>query len=180
MGKLDAVLEQANEAEIIAENREGVKITTYEDAVNLQQKEIMERQIESKKDVTPRKMNPDGTPARTRSQIAAVNLNRMLANRYRYAEVEVGDESTVKGVQVVVDKRAVMDHEAGANIYTKNVEVFELHREGKKLVCDRVFTISDDEFVKEFTGELDNKSMLEIVPAIEDRGAGITSDALDI
>lgn len=162
MSDLRDILKQAEDVKPLAEI-DGMKITTYEDGVVLAEEAVVDEMVHGKTDISSYPLNPDGTPSGSRTRVANVNPNKMFGNCARRVFDEDGK---LKAVQVVIDKRAVSDHAKGAEIYKTRVDVYELKRVGKKLVCERPFTITADEFVKEFDTKLSIQAMLEVMPAI--------------
>lgn len=167
MSNVLETLKKADAVEPIAE-KDGMKIVTFEDAVLLSQAEI----IENTEDIGVRQLNPDGTLARSKVTVAAVNEDAMYDNRFR----QVGNK---KMIQMVVDKRAIRDQRTG-KIYTARVPAYQIVRENGRLKIDRILTVSDDEFIRDFVEKAGKKDMAEIYPLISNAESDITVTSIGI
>lgn len=113
---------------------------------------------------------PEHTVARTPGKVVSVSPDRYFLNRFK----KVKD-----ALYVVRDYRAITEQSTG-QVYLKAVPVYVIKRdETKKLVLDKVTTVSDVEFVADFTDELDREAMAMILPLI-DTGVGVTKTNLPI
>lgn len=116
------------------------------------------------------KFNQDGTPARTNTKAVAVNTANLFINRYRQVK---------KTIQLVTDYRCIRAQATGKIPY-KQVPCFVISRdENGQLRLDKQITVSDNDFLSEFTHSLDRESMTEIIPLLRS-GSGITQDKLAI
>ena len=116
------------------------------------------------------KFNADGTPARTNTKAVAVNVENMFLNRYRQVK---------KTLQVVVDYRCIKAQASGKIPY-KQVPCYVISRdENGQLRLDRQITVSDNDFLSEFTHSLDRESMTQIIPLMQG-DVGITKDKIAI
>lgn len=167
MSNVLETLKRADAVQPIAE-KDGMKIVSFEDAVLLSQAEI----IENAPDVGIRHLNPDGTLARSKVTVAAVNEDAMYDNRFR----RMGQK---KMIQIVVDKRAIRDQKTG-KIYTARVPAYQIVRENGRLKVDRIITVSDDEFVGEFVERAGKKDMVEILPLIDRAETDISVTSIGI
>lgn len=114
--------------------------------------------------------NQDGTVARTPVKYAAVNPDSYFINRYKKVK---------ESIYVITDYRAIRE-QADGNIYLKGLPAYVIKRnEEKKLYLEKVVTVSDTEFVSDFTHILDRGAMAEILPLIVN-GVGVTTDDLPI
>lgn len=175
MSDLRNILKEAEKVRPLAEVN-GMKITTYEDGVVLAEEEKMNELVHGKQ-LNSYPLNADGTPTGSRTSVANVNPNKMFNNRARLVK---GEDGKVNAIQVVIDKRAVSDHQRGAEIYKSRVDVYELKRINKKLVCGRPFTVTAEEFVREFDTKLSVNAMLEVMPAIAECQYPVGETELDI
>ena len=171
--EITEALDRADNATPIAEFS-GIKIMSFEDCVAMTKADAI---TGDDVDVSDRIMNDNtGLPARSKTRYAAVNPDKMLANRVRYIENEEGK----KVMQVVVDKRAILEQQRGT-VYAKRLVCYEIMRDkNKNLAFNRVTDIEDKEFVSEFITSLDNRSMLEILPLIDGVSNEITREAIGI
>lgn len=167
-------LDRAEKIKPIAE-RNGSKIVSYEDSTILVQAQAMEEEFGAKVDLGDREINPDGTVGRSRSNILAINEDRRLANLYRVA----GKQGGGKKLQVVIDYRAVSEHDSG-QIYIARIPVYEFERIDKELKMVGITTVSDEDFVSKFTARLSNKAMYEILSAIADNDKETGVDEMPI
>lgn len=152
--------------------KNGTKIVSYEDAKALNDMEMYERTP----DTGDRTFNPDGSLARTRVLTSAINPENRFNNRYRI-KGKIGDRK----MQVVVDYRALKEQSSG-QVYLKNIPCYEIARdEDGNLKLEKVFTVSDTEFISDFTDKLSVEVMKQVAPLIEEHGADIsTTNAMPI
>lgn len=116
------------------------------------------------------KFNPDGSPARTNTKMVAVNVEGLFLNRYRQVR---------KSIQLVTDYRCIKAQPTGKIPY-KQVPCFIISRgEDGELKVDKQTTVSDNEFLSEFTHAFDRETMLGILPLLRE-GGGITKDKMPI
>lgn len=158
------ILNDAENATIIAEGDNGEKYVGFEDYVNLTVADQVEGRVNVQFEV-----NPDGTPAATNAKYQAVNLETLFLNRYK-----VDGEK----LYVVTDWWCISELKTG-KIPLRQIPCYVVKREGKKLVYDSTTTVSDQEFLRDFTGTLDDKAMVQILPLIS-RGEDMTKDELPI
>lgn len=164
IGLLKDVLDKTKDIAPVGEHN-GVKITSFEEQRDLAQLDILEN-----RGLDTVQMNPDGTVARTPVRVAAVNLDNYYINRYR----KVKDS-----LYVVTDYRAIQEQPTG-NVYAKQVPAFVVSRgEDGNLKLDKVVTVSDAEFVTNFTHSLNREAMAQIMPLLV-AGVGVSSDDLGI
>lgn len=165
---------KADEVTPIAEFH-GIQIASYEDCILLTEADIINHELEKDDTaIADRVMNPNGLPARSRTKYAAVNPERMFSNRVRYIM-----EDGTKKMQIVTDYRAIHEQETG-KVYLKRVPCYQLSRQGKKLVVDKMLTVDDTEFIADFADILNLEAMLEVLPAIESAGSDMTAGAIGI
>lgn len=164
------ILEQRDSIKPIAE-RNGMKIVTYDEITSV----AIAEQIESQIDMGDRTMNPDGSVAKTRTKFAAVNPDNLFINRFRVLHTDDGDK-----MEIVVDYRAIKEQDRG-RIYVQRVPSYIIARNGKgKLFVEKMTTVSDVEFVGEFTHKLNNNAMKEILPLLATHGANISTEGIVI
>ncbi len=165
--KKTEILKKADEVKVYAE-KGGVKVASFEDAAILQAAES----IEGVEDNGFRKLNPDGSLAKSRATIQAINLESAYANRYRV--------KNKKELQVVVDERAIKDQQMGRTPYAAKIPAHCIVREEGKLVYTRTIMVSDTEFMTDFTNKLGTKEMVEIAPLIKGAGTDISESEMPI
>lgn len=167
MASVTEIIENAKKVEPIAE-KNGRKIVTFEDAAALADREG----IEPTPKTGQRTYNPDGSLARLRRMTAAINPSRYFLNRYK--------ETSKKRIKVVIDYRAIMEQASGT-VYLTAIPayVFARNDEGK-LYIEKIETISDTEFISDYTKQLNQKAMEQIAPLIADFGSDVTASDLPI
>jgi len=143
-------------AEVIT-NVKGTPIVSFED-----QRDLGQEYLRNHVDVGLRKTNPDGSIARSRYHSAAVNMDWFYDNRFRMA----GDRLQVVIAQPDEGWRAIKGIKNG-NVGTKQVRAYEFVRDDKVLKFNQVVTVSDDEFVSDFTDKLDKESMKVILKILK-------------
>lgn len=174
MPSVKEIIDAAEAVTPIAE-KDGRKIVTFEDAAALANMEG----VEPTPSTGQRTFNPDGSIARTNRRTAAINPANYFANRYK---------TTAKRMKVVVDWRAIQEQSTG-EIYIRNIPAYVFTREktedtpeGSKgeLVLIGVETISDSEFISDYTNTLNAEAMMQIAPLIADFGSDITASDMPI
>lgn len=120
--------------------------------------------------------NADGSIASTGKSVHAVNPDYFFANRYmvkgKKMHVVSGHEPT--GYRCIKEQ-------ASGHVFVKSIPVYVIARdEDKNLVLERVTTISDSEFISDFTKTLDHESMAKILPLITEHGNDMTADSMPI
>jgi hypothetical protein len=120
--------------------------------------------------------NADGTLASTGKTVHAVNPDYFFANRYKVK----GKKLHVVSGHEPTGYRCIKEQSSG-HVFVKTIPVYIIARdEEKNLVLEKVSTISDTEFISDFTNTLDHKSMAEILPLITENGSGMTADTMPI
>lgn len=144
----------------------GMKIVSFEDQRNLAQAELI-----TGYDAGDRTTNADGSIARSRAPYAAVNFDSFFINRYRKVK---------NTLQIVTDYRAIQE-QAGGRVYVKQLPAYVIVRgEDGELKLDKVVTISDAEFVADFTHMLSHAAMAQILPVLSAGDTEPTADDLSI
>lgn len=119
--------------------------------------------------------NKDGSLARTGKRVHAVNPDYFFMNRYK-----------VKGKKMIIvsghttDGYRCIKEQASGRCFIKMIPAYVIARDSDgKLFLEKQTTVSDTEFISEFTNRLDNKSMAEILPLITVSG-DMTADSMPI
>lgn len=167
------VLVESEKVEPLAEVN-GMKVVSFEEAQTLNQAELMKKELGQGGETGDRTFNPDGSVARSKTKVAAVNYDSVFSNRYRL--VKKRGESDC--LEVVVDYRAIKEQERG-QIYVQRIQAYVIKRdEDKNLVLDHITTVSDRDFISEFTHKLNADAMKEILPLITEGGKEISTDEI--
>lgn len=166
MPSVTEIIESAKNVKPIAE-KDGRKIVTFEDAATLANKEG----IEPTPKTGQRTFNPDGTIARTRKSVSAINPHNYFMNRMKIMS---------KKFKVVVDYRAIVEQASGS-VYIKNIPAFVFAKDTNgELYIEKVETISDTEFISDYTNMLSEDAMKKIAPLIADFGSDVTASDIPI
>lgn len=163
------MLDRAENIKPIAEIN-GTKIVSFEDYRDA----AVAAKINGVKDVGVRTLNPDGTVAASYHEYAAVNLDSWYANRYML--------NSKKQLKVVTDYRAIKEQQTG-RVYTSRLIAYNVERVDGNLVCSGADYITDVEFVKNYTHQLDTEGASAVIKAIndfKDKAAGVGTDKLMI
>lgn len=148
---LREILDRAERVKPVAEIN-GKKVMSYEDL-----RDISTAQINEGGKINIVEFNPDGTPKNSMTENVATNLDHFYINRFKTVDKEMF---------VVRDYRAISEQSTG-RVYAKRIPCYVVKRNEKgKLYLDRMVTVSDDEFIAEFTHILDHKSMAEVLPLL--------------
>lgn len=167
---ISQILADAKMVKPIAITEDGKLCVSFEDYVNLTVADEVENN-----DLGLVEMNPDGTPACTPTKYLAVSLEQLFLNRYK-----VVTEGTEKKLYVVTDWLCIMRQNTGLTP-VERIPCYVLSRgKDKKLMYEKTITISDDEFVSDFTGSLDREAMTQILPLLAKKDNGITKDKMPI
>ena len=151
MASLREILDRAEKVKPVAEIN-GKKVMSYEDL-----RDISTAQINEGGKINIVEFNPDGTPKNSMTENVATNLDHFYINRFKTVDKEMF---------VVRDYRAISEQSTG-RVYAKRIPCYVVKRNEKgKLYLDRMVTVSDDEFIAEFTHILDHKSMAEVLPLL--------------
>lgn len=120
--------------------------------------------------------NVDGSLASTGKRVHAVNPDYFFANRFMVK----GKKLHVVSGHDPIGYRCIKEQSSG-HVFVKTIPVYIFSRnEDKELVLERVSTISDSEFISDFTKTLDHKSMAELLPLITEHGNDMTADSMPI
>lgn len=169
--KMVDVLKEAEEIKPLAEVN-GIKVVSFDEAQTLNQSNLMRKEMGEETETGDRTFNPDGTIARSKTTVAAVNYDSMFANRYRMVKRR-GDSNAL---EIVVDYRAIKEQERG-RIYVQRIQSFIITRnKDGELELEQITTVSDRDFISEFTHKLNAKAMAEIYPLITRSGGEISTD----
>lgn len=174
MADITEILRKAEQVTPIAE-RGGRQIMSFDDQMSLATKENMESMTNKamgKKDgdLGGIKWNPDGSLARTKGNTASVNFDSFYNNRFRKIKNKY---------YVVIDKLAIAGLRDNKVPYP-HIEAYVIGAgdEEGTVVCDKKVTISDKEFVSDYTHKLDHASMKQVLNAIADFDVEKETDSL--
>ena len=149
--------------------KDGEKYVTFEDAAVINSYEADEPRTGMQT------RNPDGSLASTGKTVHAVNPDYFFMNRYK-----------VKGKKMILvsghtsDGYRCIKEQASGRVFLKMIPAFVIVRNADgNLALEKQTTISDTEFISEFTNKLDNKSMAEVLPLIT-VGQDMSADTMPI
>ena len=120
--------------------------------------------------------NTDGTLASTGKRVHAVNPDYFFLNRYKLKnkKLYIVSGHTVDGYRCIREQ-------ASGRVFLKTIPVYVVSRdENRNLVLEKVTTVSDTEFISDYTNKLDNKSMAEILPLLTEGGIDVTASSMPI
>lgn len=123
--------------------------------------------------------NPDGSLASTGKTVHAMNPNYFFANRYKVRGSKGKEKMYVVAGHEPMGFRCIQEQERG-KIHIKTIPCYIFIRDEGKLVLEKVTTISDTEFISDFTNTLNNKAMAELLPMITSYGNELTADEMPI
>lgn len=172
MADIGEILRKADGVHPIGE-RGGRKIMSFEDQMALATKENMESTVnkslgKESGDLGGIKWNPDGSLARTKGNTAAVNLDNFYLNRFKKVKNKY---------YVVTDKRAIKGQQTNAVPYP-HITAYVIGEEEGRIVCEKMVTISDKDFLADYTHTLDHASMKQVLDAIESTGVEMETESL--
>lgn len=150
--------------------KDGQKYVSFEDAATLNSYNADEP------NTGLQTRNRDGSLASTGKTVHAVNPDYFFANRYKVK----GKKLHVVSGHEPVGYRCIKEQNKG-RCFIKNIPVYIISRNADGILeVDKVTTISDTEFISDFTNTLDHKSMAEILPLITKYGSDVTADTMPI
>ena len=171
---LRELFDRADKVRPIAE-KDGQKIVDFNDAAVLNSVNAYEG------DGTGVQVrNPDGSLASTGKTVHAINPNYFFANRYKVKGTKGNQKLMVVSGHEPNGFRCIREQERG-RLHVKTVPCYMFSRNDKgELELEKVTTVSDTEFISDFTHTLNNKSMAELLPMITSYGNEITADEMPI
>ena len=181
MSKIREVLEKAEKIKPMAV-KNGKKIVTFEEAITLADAEG----YEPTPNTSLREYDGNGNLKGIRTRVAAINPDSYFANRYKVSG-KVGHQK----MSVVVDWRAIHEQNSG-RCYLKHITAYVFARTekykdeatgevmGGELYIEKVDTVSDTEFISDYTNTLDNQTMAKLIPLIDAFGTDVTTSELPI
>lgn len=167
--RLKELYDKIDNVQPLAE-KDGERVVTFEDAALINSYEADEPKIGTQT------RNPDGSLARTGKTVHAVNPNYFFLNRYKVK----GKKLHLVSGHTPTGYRCIREQASG-RIFVKSVPVYIISRNTDgKLEVEKATTVSDTEFISEFTNTLNNASMAEVLPLIAKYGNDVTADAMPI
>lgn len=125
--------------------------------------------------------NADGSLASTGKTVHAVNPDYFFANRYKVSGKPGSKKMLVVSGHEPTGFRCIKEQEKGKiHIKTIPAYVFVRDAETNELVLERVTTVSDSEFISDFTNKLTNEAFAKILPMIANHGMDMTADEMPI
>lgn len=158
------------ENRILAE-KDGAVFVTFEDAAILNSVNAYDP-----KGTGMKTYNPDGSIASTGKTVHAMNPDFFFANRYKVKakKLYVVSGHTPEGYLCIKAQQKGM-------VPIKVIPCHVLSRDADgNLAFEKVVTVSDSEFISDFTGILGRKAMSEVLPLIVERGVDLTTDEMPI
>lgn len=172
MGKkerMKELYEQVDKVRPLAE-KDGKVLVTFKDAA------VLNSYNADEPTTGMQTRNPDGSLASTGKTVHAVNPDYFFLNRYKVK----GKKMYIVSGHTTDGFRCIMEQASG-RVFIKTIPVYVIARdEDKNLVLEKVTTVSDTEFISDFTNTLDNKSMAEVLPLIASGGREITANEMPI
>jgi len=167
--------QEIRENRIIAE-KEGAVYVSFPDAAVLNSAESYEPSgtgLQSR--------NPDGSLASTGKRIHAVNPDYFFKNRYKVKTFGKVKKMYIVSGHTPDGYRCIKEQPTG-RCYIKTIPCAIVVRdaETKELYFEKMTTITEQEFISDFTNTLSNKAMAEILPLIVEHGAETTATEMPI
>ena len=181
MGNKEEMLHMLEEEKEIREKRiiaekDGEVYVTFSDAAVLNSAEAYDSE-----GTGLIQRNRDGSVASVGKRVHAVNPDFFFMNRYRVKSFGKVKKMYVVSGHTPTGFRLITEQPTGrCFIKTIPVAVISRNTETGELIFEKMDTVSENEFISEFTKTLDNKSMAEILPLIVDKGSEITADTMPI
>lgn len=169
--KFTELFAKADKVNPMAE-KDGQVFVTFDEAATLNSLNMMN---EAKTGMQVR--NRDGSIASTGKTVHAINPEYFFANRYKKKNkttilVVSGHDTT--------GYRCIKEQETG-KIHIKTIPCYVFVRtDDGDLKLDKVATVSDSEFISDFTNTLTHKAFAELLPMITSYGNDMTADDMPI
>ena len=169
--KFQELFNKADKVKPMAE-KDGQKYVTFDEAATLNSLNMLD---EANTGMQIR--NKDGSIASTGKTVHAINPNYFFLNRYKKKNkttmlVVSGHDET--------GYRCIKEQETG-KIHIKTIPCYVFVRgDDGELRLDKATTVSDTEFISDFTNTLTHKAFAELLPMITSYGRDITADELPI
>ena len=169
--KFAELFDKADKVKPMAE-KDGQVFVTFDEASTLNSLNMMN---EAKTGMQLR--NRDGSLASTGKTVHAINPDYFFLNRYKKKNkttllVVSGHEE--------VGYRCIREQETG-KIHIKTIPCYVFVRtDSGELKIDKVATVSDTEFISDFTNTLTHKAFAELLPLITSYGEEMTADEMPI
>lgn len=171
---LRELFDKADKVRPLAE-KDGQKYVDFEDAATLNSVNAYEGE-----GTGVQVRNPDGSLASTGKTVHAVNPNYFFANRYKVKGAKGNQKLYVVSGHEPTGFRCIREQERG-RVHVKTVPCYVFSRDdSKELTLEKITTVSDTEFISDFTHTLNNKSMAELLPMITSYGNELTADEMPI
>ena len=128
-----------------------------------------------------REYNPDGSLASTGKTVHALNPDFYFMNRYKVKQFGQKKKIYVVSGHTPDGYRVITEQQTG-RCFIKSIPCAVISRDAdtKELVFEKMTTISENEFISDFTKRLDNKTMAEILPLIVEQSVEVTADEMPI
>lgn len=164
MADIKEILERAENVEPVAEIN-GQKVVTFEDYRSLATVANM-----NDEDLGGMAFNPDGSLARTKGNMVAVNLDDFYLNRFKKVKNKY---------YVVIDKMTIREVERTGQAPYQHITGYLIGEKDGQVVCEKPVTISDKDFIADFTHKLDHASMAIVMDAISKVGVDAGTEKLE-
>lgn len=141
-------------------NVNGTPVVTFE-----QQRDMAQEAIRDKVDLGIRKLNPDGSIAKSLVTTAAINEDRFYDNRFKL--VTDGEEKYMYLVTAqTTDGYRVISEQTTGRVAFKQIPAYVFKRSGSTLKYVRTEMVSDTDFIASFTGKLNQEAMAIVLPLL--------------
>lgn len=159
---------RAEKVQPLAE-KDGQKFVTFEDAATLNSINAQE----PKTGMQTR--NADGSLASTGKTVHAVNPDYLFANRLKVKGAK-GNQRMWIVAGCTTDGYRCIKEQASGRVFLKTIPVYVIAKDAKgKYFLEKVATVSDTEFISDYTDKLSNALMAKILPLIVNGGNDVTA-----
>lgn len=163
--KLDELWDEVEDIEPLATLPNGARVFTFADAAVVNSLNA----ASNVPDIGTQTRNEDGTIASTGKMVHAINPDYFFANRVKKGrgKLYVVSGHTPEGFRCIQEQ-------AKGKVPFKLISVYVLSRDDNgELRVEAMTSVSDDDFVKDYTSSLDNAVMAEILPLITKFDGGV-------
>ena len=169
--KFKELFAKADKVKPMAE-KDGQVYVTFDEASTLNNINML-----NKENTGMQVRNKDGSIASTGKTVHAINPEYFFLNRYKKKNKTT---MLVVSGHEEVGYRCIKEQESGS-VFVKTIPCYVFVRgDDGELKLDKLSTVSDSEFISDFTNTLTHKAFAEILPMITQYGKGMTADEMPI
>ena len=118
--------------------------------------------------------NKDNSLASTGKTVHAINPNYFYANRYKVKGTGANRRMYVVSGHTNDGYRCIKEQASGT-VFLKNIPAYVIAKVEGEYILEKVTTITDKEFISDYTEKLSNPLMAKILPLIAEHSGEVTA-----